>query len=84
MERRIAQVPDILVRRVPASIVNALKRRATRHRRSLQSEVVDILATAAGSDRTPAQIAGRIRARLLRTGASFADSTSLIRGDRQR
>jgi len=77
-------VPDILVRRVPAPIVKALKRRATRHRRSLQSEVVDILATAAGSDRTPAQIAARIRARLRATGRTFTDSTPLIREDRDR
>lgn len=77
-------MPDILVRRVPAPIVNALKRRAARHRRSLQREVVDILATAAGAERTPAQIAARIRARLRGTGRIFADSTPLIREDRER
>ena len=77
-------MPDILVRRVPSPIVNALKRRATRHRRSLQREVVDILTTAAGSDRSPAQIAARIRARLLKTGRTFTDSAPLIREDRER
>lgn len=77
-------MPDILVRRVPASIVSALKRRATKHRRSLQREMVDILTTAAGSDRTPAQIAARIRARLLRTGRTFTNSAPLIREDRER
>jgi len=35
-------MPDILVRRVPASIVSALKRRANRRGRSLQGEVVTI------------------------------------------
>lgn len=77
-------MPDILVRRVPASIVRALKRRAARHRRSLQREVVDVLTTAAASKRTPAQIAARIRARLRRTGRTFTDSAPLIREDRER
>jgi antitoxin FitA len=77
-------VPDILVRRVPAPVVRALKRHAALHRRSLQREVVEILTTAATSDRTPAQIAARIRARLLATGRTFTDSAPLIREDRER
>lgn len=77
-------MPDILVRRVPAAVVKALKRRAAMHSRSLQREVVEILTTAAASDRTPAQIAARIRARLLGTGRTFADSAPLIRSDRER
>lgn len=77
-------MPDILVRRVPAPVVRALKRQAVLHRRSLQREVVEILTRAASSNRTPAQIAARVRTRLLATGRTFADSAALIREDRER
>jgi plasmid stability protein len=76
-------MPDILVRGVPERVVRALKQRAALHRRSLQREVVEILTTAASSG-TPAQIAARIRARLLATGRTFTDSAPLIREDRER
>lgn len=75
---------DILVRRVPTAVINGLKRRAARSRRSLQQQIVDILAGATGYDRMPAEIAARIRARLFRTGRKFTDSTPLIRKDRGR
>ena len=77
-------MPDILVRRVPASIVSALKRRANRHGRSLQGEVVTILSAAAGSERSAAEIAARIRAKLLKNGRAFSDSARSLREDRER
>ncbi len=77
-------MPDILVRRVPEPVVKALKRRAALHRRSLQREIADILATAASSDRTPARVAARIRARLLATARVLTDSAPLTREDRER
>lgn len=77
---------DLLVRRVPSAVVKSLKRRAVRHRRSLQQELIAILESAAeqiGTD-TAAQVAATIRTRLSRAGRRFTDSVVSIRQDRKR
>lgn len=76
---------DLLVRHVPEPVVRSLKRRAVRHRRSLQKELVSILESAAESaGRSPAQVAAAIRNHLAQTGRTFSDSARLLREDRQR
>ncbi len=77
---------DLLVRNVPESIAEALKRRAAQHRRSLQQELLSILEASARESRarSPAEIAADIRSRLARSGRTFSDSTPLIRQDRDR
>lgn len=76
---------DLLVRRVPSAVVKSLKRRALRHRRSLQQELIAILESAAKAGRdTPAQVAAAIRARLSRRNRHFTDSVVSIREDRRR
>ena len=77
---------DVLVRDVPQTLLDALKRRAARHRRSVQQEIVTILEAAAGEPerRTPAEVAAAIRARLAESGRTFRNSTDLIREDRER
>ena len=78
-------MPDVLVRNVPQSALDALKRRAAEHRRSLQQELLGIVEDAASPSpqRSPAQIAIAIRERLARSGRTFTDSTPLIRADRE-
>jgi len=79
-------VADLLVRRVPDSLVRSLKQRAAQHRRSLQQELVGILESAVEEppNHNPAQIAAAIRTRLRKTGRTFSDSTRMIREDRRR
>ncbi len=79
-------MPDLLVRSIPEPVVRVLKRRAARHRRSLQQELASILGAAARETDTQraARIAAVIRARLARTRRRFSDSTPLIRQDRAR
>lgn len=79
-------MPDVLVRNVPQSILDALKRRAARHRRSLQQEMRDILDTAAREAvrPDPAGVAEAIRAKLAQRGRTYSDSVPLIREDRDR
>jgi plasmid stability protein len=77
---------DLLVRRVPETLVGSLKRRASRHRRSLQQELLSILEMAARepADQSPALVAARIRARLAQAGRTFSNSAILLREDRRR
>ena len=77
---------DLLVRHVPEPVVRSLKRRAARHRRSLQKELTSILESAAedSAARSPARVAAAIRNHLAQTGRTFSDSARLVRGDRQR
>lgn len=80
-------MPDVLIRNVPASILDALKQRSERNRRSLQQELSDILEQAAAQPigrKTEAEIAAAIRARLAASGRTFSDSVDLIREDRDR
>ncbi|HEY6102392.1 MAG TPA: Arc family DNA-binding protein [bacterium] len=77
---------DLLIRRVPEAIVRSLKRRARRHRRSLQQELVAILESAADHDAevTPERLAAVVRLRLARGRRQFSDSAVSIRRDRTR
>ena len=81
-----ALVTDVLVRRIPEILIKSLKRRAARHRRSLQQELVTILESAANEStgQSAARIASAVRARLSRSGRTFSDSAALIREDRRR
>lgn len=79
-------MPNLLVRDVPERVVETLKRRAASHHRSLQQEMLQILeqATEQPSEMTAVDIATAIRERLSEKGIAFADSTPLIRADRER
>ncbi len=82
----IITMTDILIRNVSDEVLQALKQRAARHRRSLQQELLSILDSAARGPvlETPADVAKAIRSRLAQSGRSFGDSTPLIREDRER
>jgi plasmid stability protein len=74
---------QILVRDLGEETVDRLKARARRQGRSLQAEVKSILEEAAKLDSGDARaLARRIRRRF--AGRSFADSSELIREDRER
>lgn len=79
-------MPNLLVRDVPAHVVETLKRRAANHRRSLQQEMLEILeqATEQSPTMTAAEVAAAIRERLTEKGIAFTDSAPLIRADRER
>lgn len=79
-------MPNLLVRDVPDDVVEILKRRAARHRRSLQQEMLIILELAATepSGLSAADVAAAIRARITESGFVFGDSAPLIRADRER
>jgi plasmid stability protein len=79
-------MPNVLIRDVPASVLDALKQRSERHRRSLQQELRGILEEAASSTdlQTAVEIAAAIRSRLAASGRTFSDSVDLIREDRER
>jgi plasmid stability protein len=74
---------QLLVRNLNRTVVERLRRRARRGRRSLESEVRAILEQAAQADMTSARtLANRIRTRL--RGRRFSDSAALVREDRDR
>lgn len=79
-------MPDVLIRNVPGVVVEALKARAAAHRRSLQGELLAVLERAAveSPPESPAAVAARIREALAARGGILADSTPLVREDRQR
>jgi plasmid stability protein len=79
-EKRMAQ---ILVRNLDPRAVRRLKRQARVNGRSLQAEAKTIIENAAKLDMASARrLAGRIRAKF--QGRKMADSTVLIREDRER
>ncbi|MCJ7806999.1 MAG: Arc family DNA-binding protein [Clostridia bacterium] len=76
---------DILVRDVPREVLDTLKKRAAKNRRSLQQELLLVLEDAAGKEIIQAaKAADMIRERLAAYGRSFSDSTGLVREDRER
>jgi plasmid stability protein len=77
---------DILIRGVPEPVLAALRQRASRHRRSLQQELLGVLETVAQEPerRTAVETAAAIRCRLGTPGRTFEDSTLSIREDRER
>ena len=77
---------QILVRDVPLAVLEALKARAERNRRSLQQEMLVIIETslAAEAREEPRRLATVVRERLAASGRQFTDSTPLIREDHER
>jgi len=74
---------QIIVRNPEDSVVERLKARARDNNRSLEAEVLHILEQSVKVDSSQArQIALNIRERL--KGRTFADSSELIREDRER
>jgi len=77
-------MPDLLVRGVPKDTVDALKKRAQEHGRSLQQEVKMIL-QAAGEPRLDyAERVKRMREKIARYAPHQTDSVLLVREDRER
>jgi plasmid stability protein len=76
---------NVLIRDLDEKTVEALKKRATDSKRSLQAELKAILQEAASDDwqRTWAA-ADRIFEELRRSGQKFSDTTALLREDRER
>ena len=76
-------MPSILVRGLDAKTIRCLKERARFNGRSLQQEVKEILARAAGmlTMNEARRVSERWRHRLSRR--SFSDSARLIREDRE-
>lgn len=74
---------QVLVRNLHARVVTQLKLRASRHRRSLQEELKEILEQAA--KQSPAAARARVdQVRRMFAGRTFRDSAGLIRRDRAR
>ena len=74
---------EMLIRGLNRTLVERLKRRARKSRRSLQAEVKGILEQAASADSASARkLAAQIRRKL--RGRTFDDSTALVRADRRR
>lgn len=78
-------MPDVLVREIPEPVLEELRSRARRSRRSLQQEILTVLEAAVDARRMRALLAmSSIRERLARTGRTFGDSADLVREDRER
>ena len=76
---------NVLIRDLGEETVDALKKRASERKRSLQAELKAILEEAAAQDwsRTWAA-ADRIFEELRRSGQKFSNTTDLLREDRER
>lgn len=72
---------NLSIKNVPDELAERLRARATRHHRSLQGELLDILETTLGADKrlTANEIHWRVREQGLATGA---DSVVFVRADR--
>lgn len=76
---------QVLVRNLTARTLEALKRRARAHNRSLQQELKTILEEASRVvEVNHLAVADRIRESLKKKGIEFSDSAELIREDRER
>lgn len=80
-------VTDVLIRGVPEEVVEALKRRARAHNRSLQGELRELLIESAGEGAglDGAALARRVRERIEKErGMIFEDdSADIVRADRE-
>jgi len=77
---------NITVKNIPDSIYRVMKREAKKQRRSLNAEIIQVLATEAGEAERRRQLSN-LRKDLDRFAASLpplGDSASLIREDRER
>jgi plasmid stability protein len=72
---------NLSIKNAPDDVVEGLRRRAERHHRSLQGELMAIIEEAVRSDRTlgPAELLAEVRRLGLQTPAESAD---IIRADR--
>lgn len=72
---------NLSIKNVPDTLADQLRRRAERHHRSLQGELMAILENAVGSSEraSPAEILERIRKLGLRTDD---EASAMIRADR--
>ena len=76
-------MPDVLVRDVESSLVDALKSRAKQNGRSLQGEVLFIIRQSVSIGPLPdTEVAEKIKDSL--RGRAFSDSAELLREDRGR
>ncbi len=81
-------VTDVLIRGVPEEVVEALKRRARAHNRSLQGELRELLIESSGEGAAGldgAALARRVRERIeAERGATLEDdSADIVRADRE-
>jgi plasmid stability protein len=72
---------SLSIKNVPDAVAQQLRRRAERHHRSLQGELLAILeeSAAEGGALTPRQVVARVRAAGL---ATPAESAAFVRADR--
>jgi plasmid stability protein len=81
----VKKMPDVLIRDVPTEILDNLKRKASRHGRSLQQELAILLER---EGREPAvdyaERARLMREKIARYAPNQSDSVDLIREDRER
>lgn len=71
------------IKNVPDDVVERLRRRAARHHRSLQGEMLAIIEEAVSPE--PALSSGELLAEIRRLGVSTkAESAAIIRADRDR
>lgn len=76
-------MPNVLLRDLDPGVIEKLKVRARKHRRSLQAELKHILEQAARTNTDTARaLAARIRQRL--AGRAYSDSAGLLVEDRRR
>lgn len=76
---------QVLVRNLSLKTIDALKRRAKAHNRSLQQELKTVLEEASRLlEVDHLAIANRIYENLKKKGIEFSDSAELIREDRER
>jgi plasmid stability protein len=72
---------NLSIKNVPDQVAERLRRRAAKHHRSLQGELLAVLEESVTEDRslTPAELLAEVRAAGLKTPA---EATSFIRRDR--
>ena len=75
---------QVLIRDVAPEVVNKLKARAQRNRRSLEAELRGIVEAAVMEEPAVDMLAEIERVRALFAGRTFDDSAALVREDRQR
>lgn len=77
-------MPALHIRNVPVDVVEALRRRAKRHGRSLNAEVLDVLAAGAESEAEEAPITARLAeiARRINLPPDAPRPEEFIRADR--
>ena len=76
-------MPDVLIRGLDAGVLRQLKTSAMTHGRSLQAEIHDVLTKAGARSLAATRRLSAVWLRRLE-GARHADSTRLIRSDRER